>query len=84
MHLTRLDSAKLCDYSKQTWRRSTGLRIWGDGRGIRRSVFREFLNVEILIPFFLPFYLFGIIPFIVPFFAVLDIYKGTRALALIE
>ena len=38
--------------------------------------FRDFLNVEILFPFFSSFYLLGIIQVFVSIFAVLGICKG--------
>jgi hypothetical protein len=54
--------------------RKIRIRLLHSGLGDKR-----FLSDEILIPFFLGLYLYGIIPVIVSIFAVLGIDKGTGA-----
>ena len=57
--------------------RKIRIRLLQSGLGDKR-----FLSEEILFPFFLGFYLLGIIPVIVPIFAFLGIYKGMGALGI--
>jgi len=54
------------------------VKYMGGWSGYQAVAFREFLNVEIIIPLISPFYLAGIIRVVVPIFAVLDICKGSR------